>query len=73
MDDYKRKGAEHPLLGIQDNINVHFASICEMRFLTLSRRVALTESLFFAYQQGLLPFGWDYRVVWCLNPAKLEQ
>jgi hypothetical protein len=71
MDDYRRKGADRPLLGIQNSVNAHFAAINEMRFVTLSRRIALTEALFFAYKQGLLPFGWDHESLWCLNPANL--
>ncbi|REK10796.1 MAG: hypothetical protein DWQ37_15245 [Planctomycetota bacterium] len=58
--------------GFLGAIEDHFQTILKCRVLTLSRRYMPTEAIFEAYRVGLMPFGWDWDSLLCLNPASLE-
>lgn len=49
------------------------SAIVDARALTLSRRYVLGEAMFAAYQNGIMPFGWDWdsESLWCLDPATI--
>lgn len=57
---------------IHTTILGHFAGIFYARAVSLSSRHAPMEALFYAYQQGLMPFGWDWESIICLDPNNLE-
>jgi len=52
-------------------ITGHLCAIVKARTVTLSTRYAPTEAIFKAYKLGLLPFGWDWDSLWCLDPGPL--
>ena len=51
-------------------IQTHLAAVIYARAASLSTRDVQTESIFHAYRLGLLPFGWDWESLWCLNPRE---
>jgi hypothetical protein len=62
---------ENILAHVRSTTVGHFGVILHARTTTLSKRYAVTEALFQTYKLGLLPFGWDWNSIWCLDPAPL--
>ena len=63
---------EEALEHLRTTVSAHFSGIINMRAASLSTRHAPTEALFYAYQLGLLPFGWDWEKLDCLSPSEIS-
>ncbi len=66
--DKKNATWEEDLEHMHSTVLSHFNGILRSRAVSLSKRHAPMEALFHAYQQGLLPFGWDWESIVCINP-----
>jgi hypothetical protein len=70
----------HPLLTLDETldqlwstIHTHLTGVIYARAVSLSTRHAPTEALFQAYRLGLLPFGWDWESIICLDVGNLAR
>ena len=58
---------------VRSTLEAFLGMIFSARTVSLSKRHALSEAIFYGYRQGLFPFGWDWETLICLDPEEIRR